>query len=482
MNHASVLKSYLLVALSCFMASGAGAGEYAIVVSEDTLADKGWKAVVGALEAKYPAAERIVYSGNVTSARDQLAAVHPRHTCFVTTPDEAGRQFVADVHLVTRQLDEDPYTDTIWGILTGADAANGLAIAKRKEPLTIRRAAAGTEFALDMVDQGKWYCELNPGKMVEKRDGTISQVPVSPDTTAALVDSLSDYRPDLFITSGHATERDWQIGFSYRNGQFRSKAGMMYGQDLGKNRIPIVSDNPKVYMAVGNCLMGHIDGPDAMALAWMKSVGVHQMIGYTVNTWYGYGGWGCLDYFVEQPGRYTFSEAFLANHHALLHRLGTAFSNGADAPGEAVVGKSPRYRFRPIPTEEARRLKLTERDGYGLRYDRDVVAFYGDPGWSVRMKARPLHWKQSLVKDGDLYTFVIEPQSGARSFESVNSNGAQRGGRPVIELLSERIEEIEIKEGAQYRPVIADDFILVPHPGAAMTEPIRIVFRAKKQV
>ena len=41
----------------------------------------------------------------------------------------------------------------------------------------------------------------------------------------------------------------------------------------------------------------------------------------TIPTGYGYGGWGCLDYFVEQPGRYTFTEAFLANHHALVQRL-----------------------------------------------------------------------------------------------------------------------------------------------------------------
>ncbi len=42
----------------------------------------------------------------------------------------------------------------------------------------------------------------------------------------------------------------------------------------GKLRIPIHSDNPKAYLAVGNCLMGHIDGPDAMALAWMNNAGV----------------------------------------------------------------------------------------------------------------------------------------------------------------------------------------------------------------
>jgi len=46
-----------------------------------------------------------------------------------------------------------------------------------------------------------------------------------------------------------------------------------------------------------------------------------QMFGYVVPAWYGYAGWGCLDYYLEQPGRYTFSEAFFANPYALVHRL-----------------------------------------------------------------------------------------------------------------------------------------------------------------
>ena len=45
------------------------------------------------------------------------------------------------------------------------------------------------------------------------------------------------------------------------------------------------------------------------------------MAGYTELTWYGYSGWGMLDYCVEQPGRYTCAEAFAASQAALIHRL-----------------------------------------------------------------------------------------------------------------------------------------------------------------
>ena len=189
---------------------------------------------------------------------------------------------------------------------------------------------------LKLCDEGVWYCELNQGKMARKEPGMKPEQHQCPaDTTKALVDALNLYRPQLFVTSGHASERDWQIGFRYRNGQFRSRAGELFGVDTQGQRFPIHSDNPKVYLPVGNCLMGHIDGPDAMALAFMNSAGVYQMMGYTAPTWYGYGGWGMLDYFLEQPGRFTLAEAFFANQQALIHRLETYF------PGSAALEDRP---------------------------------------------------------------------------------------------------------------------------------------------
>ncbi len=225
-----------------------------------------------------------------------------------------------------------------------------------------------------------------------KEPGGRPKTEVGPaDTTEALVDALA--RSDLFVTSGHATEHDWQIGFSYRNGSFRCRDGKLFGLDTQKKEHPIDSPTPKVYLAVGNCLMGHVDGPDCMALAWMNSGGVAQMVGYTDLTWFGYGGWGCLDYFVEQPGRYTLAEAFLANDHALVNRLES--------------GSAPKGDIR------------------GLAYDRDIVALYGDPAWEARMAEHEKAWDQSLAVSDGLYTLEIVPRRGAATFRPINVNGSQ---------------------------------------------------------
>ena len=328
-----------------------------------------------------------------------------------------------------------------------------------------------------MCDEGVWYCELNQGKMVRKLHGQEPMLQTAPaDTTQALVDALNDYQAQLFVTSGHATERDWQIGFRYRNGQFRSEKGQLFGVDTQGRRHSIHSEAPKVYLPVGNCLLGHIDGPDAMALAFLNSAGVCQMMGYTEPTWYGYGGWGILDYFLEQPGRFAVAEAFYANQQALVHRLQTAFPglDAAESPGDSTA-------FAGTLPETARQAGLTWNDARGLLFDRDTLAFYGDPAWTARMAAGPVAWDQELAEANGEFSFHVKPRRGEQSFQPINTNGAQRGGRPIFQFLPHRIQasSVQIEEGADLQPLITDNFLLLPLPQQFdPARQYRVVFRA----
>lgn len=426
---------YRIIAFIMIVAAStsyAADGTYTVVVSQQTNMNAEWKKVVQTLVVKHQA-QVIVFDDQVEDSLTQLTQQFPKYVCFVSTPNETTTEFVAAVHQLTRKLDDDPYTDTFWGILTGFDAANALAIAKHREPLTIHKVASGTEVALQCCVEGLWYDELVKNKLVQKkRDSAAKQLRGPDDTTAALVDTLNQYQADLFVTSGHATQGDWMIGFRYRNGFFRSKAGQMFGVDTNQERIDIDSNNPKVYLPIGNCLMGNINGPDAMALAWMNDVGVKQMIGYTVPTWYGYQGWGILDYFIEQPGRYTMNQAFFANHHALVHRLGASSTSAGDKRG--------------------------------LQFDRDVVAFYGDPAWSAKMAIGHNSFEQTINSHRKSITFTITPNQGDTSFDTVNNNGSQRGGRPFVAFFDQRIKNTKITRGHELNPIVTDNFILVPRP------------------
>lgn len=449
---------------------------YVVVASRQTAAAADWRQVIQTIVAKHKA-RVIVYNDSVEQTLPSLRQAFPRYACFVARPDEATRELIGRIHRLTRQLDDDPYTDCLWGVVTGYDATAALRIARQAEPLTVRKVAAGTEFALQMVDDGVWYSERDQGRMVRKPPGEAPIEQAAPgDTTGALVSALNEYQPDLFITSGHATERDWQIGFGYRNGSFRCADGRLFGLDTQGRRLPIESPNPKVYLPIGNCLVGHIDGRDCLALAWMNSGGVCQMLGYTVPTWYGYMGWGVLDYFVEQPGRYTLTEAFFANQHALIHRLATCFPELLDRPS----GDTGRLGTAPPLGEAARSQGLTATDAVGLLFDRDAVAFYGDPAWSARMAECPQAFAQSLTQQGDRYVFEITPLAGTDSFEPINTNGSQRGGRPFVAYLPRRVTGVRIVEGSQWQPVVSDDFILTPRPSRRDGAPrIRVVFEAQ---
>ncbi|MBK9138723.1 MAG: hypothetical protein IPM17_08180 [Verrucomicrobia bacterium] len=466
------------MALSVALRLVAAAGDYLVVVSETTAADGEWRHVVAALEKKY-GADVVRHQGPVESLLPFNRSL-PRFVCFVARPEEVTREFVMRVNRLMRRLDDDPWPDAFYGILTGYDAANARRIAEQQEPLTVRRVAAGTEVSLAHCEEGVWFCELKAGRIVRQaKDGNSLESQGPADSTAGLVQTLNEYRPDLFVTSGHATERDWMIGFTYRNGYFRHQAGKLYGEDTQGRRLPIESPNPKIYLPVGNCLMGHIDQPDCMATSWMNGAGVHQMIGYTVPTWYGYAGWGMLDYFVEQPGRFTLAEAFLANQLALLQRLQTYFPELLTAE----VDDAGNARGPVRVTETARAAGLRAQDGRGLLFDRDVVAFYGDPAWVARMASRPasLAWEQfyEATPEG-LHTLEIRPRRGRDSFRPPNTNGSQRGGRPFVQFLPQRVGPATVLEGAEWQPVIADNFILVPNPGVCEPDrTYRVRFRAE---
>ena len=79
------------------------------------------------------------------------------------------------------------------------------------------------------------------------------------------------------------------------------------------------------------------------------------------------------------------------------------------------------------------------------------------------------------------YTFTITPNKGETSFDPVNTNGAQRGWRPFVQHFDTRIPgAIEILEGSDLKPVVADDFILVPNPGECdPSKTYRVAFKMK---
>lgn len=452
---------------------------YAIVFSDSVKRDSAWFGAVEALESKYAdkfQCRRIVWNADATEALDALKAFQPRYVCFVAKPDEVGREFVISVHQMLRKLDDDPFTDAVWGIVTGFDATDAQRMA-RVAPTTVRRAAGGTSIPLEFFESGVWYDEGKARHWVEKEQGKepADRTDGPSDTTRALADAIDSAQ--LVVSSAHATEKDWQLGYSYRNGCFQSQNGEFFGVPTDGEKFPIRSSRSKIWLASGNCLIGHISDMDCMTLAMIHSLNVDMAIGYTTPTWFGFMGWGILDYYVEQPGRFTLAEAFFANNQALTHHLEALVPGLSVALNAGDGGESLR---RDPELAKALKKVVKERGTFlrGLIFDQNVVALYGDPAWENALASRESGWTQTLeskpVADGGtLWVLTVTPLRGEDSFTLVNGNGSQRGGRPIFEFLPRKVSRPVVIQGEEFAPIVADDFVLLPFCEA---------FRTKKSI
>jgi zinc protease len=447
----SVLPSVSAAENSTQSAQTAEKPGYAIIASPQVLDDADWAKVVESLKTKRSEEFNVVVIRRETddAAFAELAKVFPRYACFVAKPEEATKANLATIWQKTRALDDDPYGDVIWGIITGYDADDALRMTQTEDRPTTK-VAAGTSIALQYFNEGIAYDELKKNLKRVKKPGAAPEITMDApdDTTRALAESLDGAQ--LFVASGHATQRNWMIGFAYRNGYFVSENGKLFGKpSTGEDPFEINASGSKIYLASGNCLIGDIDGKDAMALALIHSANVDQMVGYVVPTWFGYMGWGVQDYYIEQPGRFTLAEAFFANNQALLSLLEEAEAENA------------------TPSKLPKGAPLSARYVQGLEYDRDVVALYGDPAWRNALAEQESGWAQTLksekTEDGrTLWTFTVEPKKGDKSFELIDPNGSERGARPFFQFFPTRVADPQIVSGAEFNPVVVDNFVLVP--------------------
>jgi len=432
-------------------------GGYAIVISKSTQADAGWAKIVDVLKEKYGTQAKVfVWDKSVDEVKPGLSEMMPRYTCFVATPKEAGRPFVNTVHRLTRNLNDDPYPDTIWGILTGLKPADAMRIAQTSEPLEIHNVVSTTGVHSEFYDSVYTISDGKQGNIFQKGDTAktvTGPAQDDPDRAHEMVDAVQAVKPDLLVTSAHAGESVLEMPFSHgvmvgRNGRVIgvSTTGGHTSMHLSDHGWEVASPNPKVWLAAGNCLIGHIDSNNSMALAMMHSVGVTQMVGYTVTTWYGAGGWGTLNWFQNQPGRFTMAESFFINDADITRRLATEFPGreryAVKVYNDSDLGSLAQELGEPFPKDQGQ-----QKDLLGLTWDHDVVAFYGDPAWSAKVAAHPGNFDQQLHAQNSGETLEVQ----------ANANGDVK----AFAFLPARIHAADFKTTGDAKDVLlTDSYIL----------------------
>jgi hypothetical protein len=357
--------------------------KYAVVVQKEVAAGP-WGKVVKALEAKHQG-KTFAYDKSPEDVRTAVGDYRPRYVCFVCPPTENFPAFALVANRFCRTLDDDPYVDAIWGILTGFDEDHALELVKA-EPVAVKRAFTKTLGPwLDWVPEGEYVTEWtrDRGELGAKAAGkgfaTKTGGPTSDADDAKLVHKLlTDDTFDLIIGSGHGNHHNWMLMYPSGKGFLTAKGGKLTMTAPGVD-LPLTASRPKVYWAVGNCLTGVVNKDkasfkDSYALAWMKN-GAKQYVGAVQSTWYELN-WNMADWFLKQEGRWTFAESLFLLRQWSHHLLAEGIVTGRDKQGTEftdgifVLYGDPALAAR---VEKAREPALAETLDVTETGDKDVV-------------------------------------------------------------------------------------------------------------
>ena len=133
---------------------------YLVLASEDVTNDAEWMAVAEKLATKHNA-PIVTFANSPQEALETLRAENPRYVAIVDKPENIGRDYVIDLHLMCRDVDEDIYADFLWGIITGYDAsAAERMVDNSTEPLVIKDAVA----TIMELNSAKWFDNFEDAK------------------------------------------------------------------------------------------------------------------------------------------------------------------------------------------------------------------------------------------------------------------------------------------------------------------------------
>jgi hypothetical protein len=382
---------------------------YAIVIPAD---HPELNAAVQALKTKHAALgpEVFTYKKDVREVLPDLQKFLPYCTCFVTPKELAGRKFTGEISRMAREILPDPYGDTFWGIITGYDTSDIRRVAEFEGPINITDA-------LDMVggfhhslmrrcysfDETQKDFNLRITDPAKKYDNEKTRT--DKDFTEQFLKLVKGGGFQIMMTSGHASEHDWASGYLSNNMYLIDRKGGLAARDT-RGRVTEFKDmTPKIWCAAGNCLIGNIPhGEDScMATAMIHSFGVYQLMGYTIETWFGRQGWTAQGMLTDYPGYYSFNEAFHFTNAWIVENLVKRNLNHLTLD----TSDYNTFEIKAAQTLRGIRFRNTEeqREALGLLYDRDVVAFYGDPAVRAAIDPKPgqtLKLERSTDADGVL--------------------------------------------------------------------------------
>lgn len=484
MNRKKIVMNGLTLLMGLWIGLGAAAAQlkvmpnsYAVLIRDSLAQHTEWSKVAARLSELHQEAPIFTYKLYPAECKAQLQGVRPRFVAIVETPENLNKKYVIDLNMLSRQIDDDIYRDFMWGIVTGYTPQVAMRVVEdATKPLAIESLVStiseltGGEWFQEMVDiedqsMGTYWTkkrgEVKPvSHQADALKGVMRRGEPAPDLLPIFHNAMRALEPDLVVTASHATERNLEMPYSV--GNIKAVSGMLY-TDFRSGAKPLFDADTelsrKVYLPIGNCLIGNMNGTKhSMACGWISSGGASCMIGYVVPTWYGRGGWGGLKYFLTNSGRLSCYPAFLLNDQEILHKL------HKELP---ALDKEPYKLDMDYFTIGKKLQKLLGKNEevdvhqIGFYYDRDVLAYYGDPAWEITLPAVEQYTDYSVNYQYTPKELIITVTTDA-NFRPENYKGRSWKDEHVDHLplafyFPQRVDKPTLKAP---RKVKMDDYIL----------------------
>lgn len=376
-----------------------------------------WQNVANALADKHADEARAVRLSATASITNSLAAIRsaaPTHVAFVMTPEEVEFPTIVSIKRMMRDLNEDPYDDAVWGIVTGPTARDALRIASSREPQSVKSILSTTGVNDNIID-GPLVCfsDAYPEGCwrVKAKDGTITRHSTSNDISHVFAEAWNDLDPDFILTSSHASQRNLEMPFSRGNiipkgGVFMTlpnktlidyKTGQAKGEDkeqeTGYAKSKVMRQEmmkleapkrEKVWLAAGNCLIADNLRPgDNMVMTALGFGKVNQFVGYMTTTWFGEIGWTTWGNFCEGQ---SLVDAYFAANRNLIRELEETFPEAKRFRPTFKSAREYERLFYEVRFFKPLAKVQDKQKAVGRLWDRDATVFYGDPLQKIYLK------------------------------------------------------------------------------------------------
>ena len=441
--------------------------------------DAEWAEVANAIATKHNA-DIVTFTAEPREALPQIIEAYPRYVAIVDKPENIGSEYVMELHRMCREMDDDIYGDYLWGIITGYNAEAAMKMVNTStEPLVIKDAVA----TIMELNSAKWFdnyawVDDHTRGLWGYKNGRNAEIVTSMVEKEQVLDKFCElyeaYDPDLIVTAAHATQKNLEMPYSL--GNLKPRDGKLYSENIftGEERFINESGKRRVYTAVGNCLIGDMNNTaESMAAAWMNGSNAATMIGYVVTTWHGRSGWGALKYWVTNPHRYTLAEAVYLNQQDLLHQhyawtpsLLNEPYNYCDGFWEELTTAAERLSQelgREVDIDSAQ-----DWDMMGFWHDRDVLAYYGDPKWSIMLQSVDSERDYDITSTINKGKCIVTISTNA-NFSLERMQGDKFKQEHVLDLpfsyfFPERLKSPRLAEGQEWEAVVDENFLLVYNP------------------